>query len=216
MLKLGYHGVSRFFKYQTEIIAGQIGFGENSLYPTNFDGPGGMKGMCPAVPIVGSRDRLLKKGDLVFIDIGFGMYGYHSDRTQVYMFGATPSDEVVKAQRKCIEVEKRIAELLRPGNIPAEIYSKIIEALDSDFLNNFMGFGKRSVKFLGHGVGLHIDEPPVIANGFNSPLQENMVIAVEPKKGIAGVGMVGVEDTYIVTPGGGRCITGGEKDIMVI
>jgi len=216
MLKQGFHGVSRFFKYQTEIIAGQIGFGENSLYPTNFDGPGGMKGMCPAAPIIGSRDRLLKKGDLVFIDIGFGMYGYHTDRTQVYMFGATPSDEVVQAQRKCIEIEKRIAELLRPGNIPAEIYSKIIEALDSDFLNDFMGFGKRSVRFLGHGFGLHIDEPPVIANGFNSPLQENMVIAVEPKKGIAGVGMVGVEDTYIVTPDGGRCITGGEKDIIVI
>jgi len=216
MLKLGFHGVSRFYRHQTEMIAGQIGFGENSLYPTNFDGPGGMKGMCPAVPIIGSRDRLLKKGDLVFVDIGFGMYGYHSDRTQVYMFGATPSDEVVKVHRKCIEIEKKAAELLRPGNLPSEIYNKIIDDLDSDFLNNFMGFGKRHVKFLGHGIGLHIDEHPVIANGFNIPLQENMVIALEPKKGIAGVGMVGVEDTYIVTPDGGLCITGGEKDIMVI
>jgi Xaa-Pro aminopeptidase len=181
-----------------------------------MDSPGGMKGMCPAVPIIGSRERLLRKGDLVFVDVGFGMYGYNTDRTQVYMFGANPSDEVVNVHRKCIEIEKRAAELLKPGNIPSEIYNKIIDDLDSKFLVNFMGFGKRSVKFLGHGIGLHIDEHPVIANGFNIPLQENMVIALEPKKGIAGVGMVGVEDTYIVTSDGGQCITGGQKDIMVV
>ncbi|QNU65635.1 aminopeptidase P family protein [Ruminiclostridium herbifermentans] len=216
MLKMGYHGVTRFYRYQTEMIAGQIGFGDSSLVETNFDSPGGMRGMCPAVPIIGSRDRILKKGDLVFIDIGFGMYGYHVDRTQIYMFGASPSDEVIEVHRKCIEIEKRAAQLLKPGNIPSEIYNNIMKELDSDFLKNFMGFGDRMVRFLGHGIGLHVDEPPVIANGFNSPLQENMVIALEPKKGIAGVGMVGVEDTYIVTPNGGKCITGGEKDIIIV
>lgn len=216
MLKIGFHGVSRFFRYQTEMIAGQIGFGENSLYPTNFDGPGGMKGMCAAVPLIGSRDRLLKKGDLVFVDIGFGMYGYHSDRTQVYMFGSNPSADIVKAHRKCIEIQKKTAELLKPGNIPASIYETVMSGLDEDFLEDFMGYGNRRVKFLGHGIGLHIDELPAIAGGFDSPLEENMVIALEPKKGIPGVGMVGVEDTYIVTSQGGQCITGGEKDIIVV
>ncbi len=216
MLKIGFHGVSRFFRYQTEMIAGQVGFGENSLYPTNFDGPGGMKGMSAAVPIIGSRDTYLKKGDLVFVDIGFGIEGYHSDRTQVYMFGDTPPAEVVRAHRKCIEVEKRTAELLLPGNIPSRIYETVISELDEDFLENFMGFKNRKVKFLGHGIGLHIDELPAIAMGFDEPLTEHMVIAVEPKKGIAGVGMVGVEDTYIVTPDGGKLITGGEKDIIVV
>jgi Xaa-Pro aminopeptidase len=91
-----------------------------------------------------------------------------------------------------------------------------MDKLDDDFKQNFMGFGKRQVKFLGHGVGLHIDEMPVIANGFNEPLEENMVLALEPKKGISGVGMVGVEDTYVVTPEGGRCITGGGSDIIVL
>ena len=69
---------------------------------------------------------------------------------------------------------------------------------------------------MGHGIGLHVDEWPVLAKGCHDPLQENMVLALEPKKGIAGVGMVGVEDTYIVTPDGGRCITGGGKDIIVV
>lgn len=216
MLNLGHHGVSRFYMHQTEIVAGQIAFGENSLCPTNFDGPGGMMGLYPAVPLVGSRDRLLQKGDLVFVDIGFGMNGYHSDRTQVYMFGARPTMEMSAVHKKCIEVQKKTAALLKPGNIPSEIYKEVMESLDDDFLNNFMGVGSRRVKFLGHGIGLHIDEPPAIANGFNNPLQENMVMAVEPKKGIAGVGMVGVEDTYLVTPDGGKCITGGEKDIIVV
>ncbi|MDR1699958.1 MAG: M24 family metallopeptidase, partial [Lachnoclostridium sp.] len=71
-------------------------------------------------------------------------------------------------------------------------------------------------RFLGHGVGLQIDEYPVIANRFDEPFIENMVIAVEPKCGIPGFGTVGVEDTYIVTQNGGKCITGGEKDIMII
>ncbi len=216
MLKMGHHGVTRFYQHQTEIIAGQVAFGENSLVPTNMDSPGGMRGMYPAVPIFGSGERLLKKGDLIFVDVGFGICGYHSDRTQVYMFGANPPDEVVKAHRKCMEIQKRVAGLLKPGNIPAEIYNRVMDDLDSDFLNNFMGFGERKVKFIGHGIGLHVDEPPVIANGFNKPLQENMVIALEPKKGISGVGMVGVEDTYIVTPNGGQCITGGEKEIIII
>ncbi len=216
MLKLGHQGVSRFNSYQTEMIVGQIAFGTNSLYPTNFDGPGGMKGLSPAVPLFGSRDTLLKKGDLVFIDIGFCIEGYHSDKTQVYMFGAKPSEKVEKIHRQCVEIQKKTASLLKSGNIPSEIYSSIIDCLDSSFLENFMGFGDRRVRFLGHGVGLHVDELPVIAKGFDNPIKENMVFALEPKKGVPQVGMVGGEDTYIVTPYGGECITGGEKDILTV
>ena len=74
-----------------------------------------------------------------------------------------------------------------------------------------MGFGSRKVKFIGHGIGLNIDEYPVIAEGFFEPLEEGMVIALEPKKGIEGIGMVGVENTFIVTPEGGKCITGDNR-----
>jgi len=75
-----------------------------------------------------------------------------------------------------------------------------------------MGFGKRKVKFLGHGIGLQVDEMPVIAEGFNEPLKEGMVLALEPKKGIENVGMVGIENTFIVTGQGGKCITGDNPD----
>ena len=219
MIGLGYHGVTRFGSFQTEVIIGQSGFGENSIYPTNFDGPGGMRGMCAAVPIIGDRNRLLKKGDLVFSDAGYGYNGYHTDRTQVYMFGKNPTDETViavKHHKKCMQIQKEIAELLKPGNIPSEIYNNIMSKLDTEFLLGFMGAGEAKVKFLGHGVGLQIDEYPVIANRFDEPLIENMTIAVEPKRSIENLGIVGVEDTYIVTKSGGRCITGGEKDIIIV
>lgn len=216
MIDLDYHGVSRFAMYDTELVVGQISFGESSLYPTSFDGPGGAYGMCPAVPIVGSRERKLKKGDLVFVDIGFGVNGYHSDKTQVYVFGGKPTDEMIKVHRACIKIQARLAASLKPGAIPSEIYNSVMNGLNEEFKQNFMGFGGRQVRFLGHGVGLHIDEMPIIANGFDLPLEENMVIALEPKKGIANVGMVGVEDTYIVEPDGGRCITGGGSDIIQV
>ena len=216
MVKLGHHGISRFSMFQCEIVVGQVGFADSSLYPTSFDGPGGARGICPAVPLVGSRERTLKSGDLVFVDIGFGMNGYHSDKTQVYVFHGRPTDEMIKTHRACIGIQKRLSELLLPGAIPSEIYNTAMGGLDKEFLQNFMGFSNRRVKFLGHGVGLVIDEPPVIAKGFDQPLAENMAIALEPKKGIAGVGMVGVEDTYIVTKDGGRCITGGGRDIIEV
>lgn len=216
MLKLGHHGVARFGMFQTEMICGQMGFGENSLYPTSFDGPGGMLGLNAAVPTMGNRDRILKKGDLVFLDFAFGIEGYHTDKSQIYMFGANPSDEVISIHRKCMEIQKKCASLLTVGNIPSEIYNNIMSGLDEIFLENFMGFGNRKVKFLGHGTGLQIDEIPVIANGFDEPLCENTTIALEPKKGVAGIGVVGVEDTYIVTKNGGDCITGGGRDIIVV
>jgi Xaa-Pro aminopeptidase len=216
MIALGFHGVARFGGFQTEMVVGQLGFGENSAYPTNFDGPGGMRGMSPAVPIVGDRDRRLAKGDLVFVDIGYGYNGYHSDRTQVYSFGAKPPEEAARLHNRCVQIQREIAGQLKPSGIPSGIYRSVTDALDAEFLTGFMGGGAERVRFLGHGVGLQIDEYPVIAEGFDEPLRENMALAVEPKFRIPGVGTVGVEDTYVVTPEGGRCITGGEQEIMVV
>ncbi len=216
MMRRGHQGLCRFAMFQNETVVGQIGFGVSSLAPTNFDGPGGAQGMSPAVPLVGSRDIVLRRGDLVFVDIAFGMNGYHSDKTQVYCFGGRPPEEALRAHGACMALQRRLAERLRPGALPSAIYREETDALDADFRRNFMGFGSRQAKFLGHGIGLQVDEPPVLALGFDAPLEENMVLALEPKKGIAGVGMVGVEDTYVVTPEGGACITGGGREIILV
>ena len=73
--------------------------------------------------------------------------------------------------------------MLKPGAIPSEIYRTIMAGLEPAFLKNFMGFGNHQVKFLGHGIGLWIDETPVIAEGYHEPLEEGMVFALEPRAG---------------------------------
>jgi len=216
MIEEGHQGIVRFGAFGTEMGIGQIGFGDNSIYPTCFDGPGGSRGASPAVPLLGSRERKLKKGDLVFVDVGCGVAGYHTDKTMTYMFGAPLSEDAVEAHRGCVAVQNRVAGMLRPGAVPSAIYETVMDELEPAFLENFMGFGNRRVKFLGHGIGLQIDEIPVIARGFDEPLQENMTLALEPKKGIAGVGMVGIENTFVVTPAGGRCITGDHPGLMPV
>jgi Xaa-Pro dipeptidase len=216
MLSEGHHGVSRFGMFDTEMGVGHVCFGESSIYPTYFDGPGGNYGMSPAVPFLGSRECKLKYGDLVFIDIGCGVDGYHTDKTMTYMFGNPLPAEVINAHKKCVDIQNEIAFKLKPGQIPENIYKSIIGKLTPEFSDNFMGFGNRRVKFLGHGIGLHIDELPVIAKGFLEPIKKSMVFALEPKKGFAGIGMVGIENTFVVTPNGGRCITGDNPGLISI
>ena len=216
MIDEGHHGVTRFGMFDTEIVLGQIGFGESSIYPSYFNGPGGNYGMSPSVPLIGSRDRKLKIGDLVFIDVGCGYEGYNTDKTMTYTFKKSLPNNVKEIHCKCVDIQNDIAEMLKPGAIPSEIYNQIINNLDTEFLENFMGYGDRRVNFLGHGIGLLIDELPVIANGFNEPLKEGMVFAIEPKKGIKNIGMVGIENTFIVTQNGGECITGNNPGLIPI
>ena len=215
MVKLGYQGVSRFAMFQMEMVIGQAGFGTSSLYPTSFNGPGGMIGQHPAVPIMGSRTRKLRKGDLVFVDIGYGLAGYHTDKTQVYSFGAKPTYEVRAVHAACRDLLDRTAAGLVPGCIPDQHYQALMTDLPAELSAHFMGYDD-PVRFLGHGVGLQIDEYPVIAQGKFLPLQENMIIALEPKCGIEDAGMVGVEETFVVTRSGAECLTGGAQDIVVV
>ncbi len=216
MIEEGHQGVVRFGMFDTEIAMGHICFGESSIYPTYFNGPGGNLGMSPAVPFLGSREQRLRKGDLVFIDVGCGFDGYHTDKTMTYMFGRPLPDEVVLIHRKCVELQDKIASMLKPGEIPSRIYKSVMESLDNEFARDFMGFKNRKVKFLGHGIGLQTDETPVIAEGFDQPLEEGMAIAVEPKKGIENIGMVGIENTFLVTPDGGQCITGDNPGLVPV
>ena len=208
MVREGHHGIARFGMFGTEMVLGQIGFGESSLYPTGFDGPGGCLGAAPGAPVLGSPDRTLEAGDLVFLDCACGVQGYHTDKTVTYIFRRSLPEEAIDAHRRCVEIQDEAAALLRAGTRPSEVYETVIGGLEPAFLKNFMGFGDRRVPFLGHGVGLQVDEVPVIARGFDEPLEEGMVIALEPKVGVRGVGMVGIENTFVVTRGGGRSITG--------
>jgi Xaa-Pro dipeptidase len=215
MVTEGHQGIIRFSMFN-EMLLGQIGFGTSSISPICVDTPGGVSGMHPSVPQMGCRERKLGKGDLVVIDIGCGYNGYQTDKTLSYMFGRPIPDAAIQDHIRCVEIQDTMAAMLKPGVIPSEIYRTIMAGIEPSFLPNFMGFGDRKVKFLGHGIGLWIDEMPVIAKGFDEPLEEGMVFALEPKKGIPEVGLVGIENTFVVTKQGGRSITGHSRGLIEV
>ena len=100
--------------------------------------------------------------------------------------------------------------------LASAVYERTVGVLEEGFGDHFMGYGGQGVRFLGHGIGLQIDELPVLAKGFDVPLEANMTIALEPKKGLPGIGMVGIEDTFVVTSDGGRSLTGGLAGLRVV
>ena len=216
LISFGYHGVSRFSMSYSEVILGHICFNESSLFPTAFDGASGAIGLSPAVPALGSRENKLKYGDYVYVDVAVGCEGYHTDKTRIYKFGGGIDADILSIQDKCIDLRNRIAEKLSMDAIPEDIYKKVWSSIDEEFLVNFMGYNSHQVKFLGHGIGLFVDEYPVIAEKFTEPLKNNMVLAVEPKKGVKSIGMIGVEDTYLVTDSGGAILTGNDNAKIIV
>lgn len=130
------------------------------------------------------------------------------------MFKGKVTDELKAAQSQCIKIQQLAAKMLKPNVVASDVYKAAIDALDSKYKTSFMGANGENVRFLGHGIGLCVDETPVLSAKFNQPLEQNMVIAIEPKISFEGVGLVGSEDTYIVTKDGGECITGGACEII--
>ena len=215
MLAAGHDGVCRIAMFGGELFLGSICFGDNSLVANPFDGPDGVRGLGPGTPLFGSRERRLAPGDLVFIDCGCCVGGYHTDKTIVFSCGQ-PAPDTIAAHQRCVEIQESAIALLRPGTLCSAVYERTVGQLDDAFRKDFMGYADQGVRFLGHGIGLHIDELPIIAKGFDVPLEANMTIALEPKKGLPGVGMVGTEDTFVVTTDGGRSLTGGSPVLRVI
>jgi Xaa-Pro dipeptidase len=215
----GHCGMLRMGNYGEEVFLGHVAAGENGNYPSHYNGPLGLKGEHPAVPFMGHGSSVWRKHAVLMLDVGFGFEGYNTDKTQMYWSGTRPSvpDVVRKAYELCREIQERAARALRPGVLPSSIWEDAYNYVRStEFAEGFMGLGDNKVHFLGHGIGLVIDEQPVLARRFDDPLQEGMTLAVEPKIGLPGIGMVGVENTFEVTPGGGKCLTGNCFDMLCL
>ncbi|HJX04070.1 MAG TPA: M24 family metallopeptidase, partial [Dehalococcoidia bacterium] len=115
------------------------------------------------------------------------------------------------------EIKYFMQEQVRPGKSCAELYLEIIAMVEKKGLvQNFMGYGENRVPFIGHGIGLELDEYPVIAPNFNVEFQKGMVFAFEPKFVFPDRGAVGIEDDFAVTETGVELLTTFDDNIQVI
>ncbi|MHA1379914.1 MAG: M24 family metallopeptidase [Candidatus Helarchaeota archaeon] len=167
--------------------------GENLYSPGDFPILSGV-GTCKATPRSASN-RVLKDGDIFVLDIGSNVEGYHADHARTYFIG-NPDDKFQKVYNIIYTAHKNILELISENRTIGEIFQDT-KARMGEYQDYFQGFnGYR--QGLGHGVGLHLDEPPYIVAGIKDKLQENMVIALEPKLIIPGWGAVDLEDTFLI------------------
>ena len=212
---LGHCGILRTCCPTNEVFICGVAAGENSNYPSHFNGPMGQAGSHPAAPVFGNVRKIWKPGESLMADMAFSITGYNTDKTVTYWGGPADSipDAVNKAHEFCIKLQNMAAARLKPGAIPSDIWHETLDMVRSaDYEDGFMGLGRSKVPFLGHGIGLCIDEYPVIAERFDAPLKAGMAIALEPKISLPGVGMVGVENTYLIRDGEPECITAHPDD----
>ncbi|MCA0756778.1 Xaa-Pro peptidase family protein [Paenibacillus sp. N4] len=202
----GHIGMMRLRGYNQEIATGMVISGAAAAYPTYFDGPAGGLGLSAASPQSASRTAIARNVPIL-LDIGCCIDGYVIDQTRTAVIGTLP-EPLLRAYEVSESILRDAEAGMQPGTPCSKLYEAALERCAAERLtDHFMGFGADQARFLGHGVGLEIDEWPVLAKGFDLPLEQGMVIAVEPKFTFPGQGVVGIENTYAITENGARAIT---------
>lgn len=195
-----------------EFFMGNVLTGENADAPSPYDFALGGKGMDPSLP-VGASGEEIKPGTTVSVDVNGDYTGYMTDMTRVFSYGDIPSE--AKAAHECsLAIHREFRRMAVPGTKASDIHEMAARlAREAGFERYFMGH-RQKAGFCGHGVGIEINETPVIAPRSRDILQAGNAIAMEPKFVIPHVGAVGIENTYIVTPEGARCITNAPEEII--
>jgi len=197
MRQAGHQGPLRFRGLNGQMFYGAVLAGPDGAVAPWADTPLGGPGPSAAVG-KGPGGWEIREGDSVTVDLVGGWEGYLADATRTF-FRGTPNPQLAEALAVCESILTSLEELMRPG-VPAEdLYLRGLElATDAGFGDHWMGHGPGRVRFVGHGVGLEINERPFLAQGFSAPLEFGNVIAVEPKLVFPGLGAVGIENTYVV------------------
>ncbi len=198
---------------EMEIYMGNVLTGENADTPSPYDFAMGGAGMSPSLP-VGANGTIIKRGKPVMVDMNGNFTGYMTDMTRCYISGDIP-ELAAKANRLSMDICSRLSEMMQPG-----VEAKVLYAMAEDMAKEagmaefFMGH-RHHAGFVGHGVGITINELPVIAPRSRDILAEGNCIALEPKFVIPGIGAVGVENTYVVRHSGpAECLTNAPEDIQ--
>ena len=195
-----------------ELYMANILTGENADTPTPYDFAMGGAGLDPSIP-VGANGSIIRQGTAVMADVNGNYTGYMTDMTRTFSLGGLP-EKAMKAHQLSIDICRELASMTRPGTEAATMFHRAEEmAREAGMYEYFMGH-RQKAGFVGHGLGIEINELPVIAPRSRDILEEGNVFALEPKFVIPEVGAVGIENTYAVTADGVKCLTLAPEQII--
>ena len=209
----GHPGYSRMRGWNQELGYGQFLSGPEGAMPSWTNTPGGGAGITPAFGI-SATDRVIRRHEPVSIDLGGSVDGYLSDQTRLFCIGGLP-DHLLRAFDAVSTLQAELADMLRPGQVSGAIYDYALDFMRRlEYQAHFMGTGRDSVPFVGHGLGIEIDEYPFLARGNSMELEPGMIVAIEPKLVFPGEGIIGIEDTYLVTDQGAERLTLSPQELQ--
>jgi len=212
---LGNEPMLRLRGFGSAFHFGTVTAGTRAAVPSYFNGPIGGLGVSASMSM-GASQHSIEPGEAIVADIGIVINGYHSDVTRMLVIGDV-NKKLRKAYEFSLAIEEQVRKLLVPGRVAGDIYDEVTAWVSSEtpYAHNFMGFGASQVRFVGHGIGLELDELPTISKGSREIIKLGMVIAVEPKFIFPGEGAIGIEDSFLVEDlAGARCLSTMSKDII--
>jgi Xaa-Pro dipeptidase len=173
-------------------------------------------GLGPSVPLGPSRRRI-KKGDCVVVDIPVLVEGYHADQTRTYVVGKAKA-EAKNLFNSLKEIANFLIENLRPGMKSSEVYQMAMkEAKEFKVENSFLNFGHgRRARMIGHGVGLEVNEPPILSSHDDSEILESSVLALEMHMMDEKVGVVKLEDMILIGKNKNRLLTRSPRRLFEV
>lgn len=210
----GHQGMVRMRSFNQEIYWGYLVSGPDSAAPSFIDTTTGGRGVSVAFPS-GAGLRVIGRNEPVIFDLVGVADGYNSDETRTLCLGSLPA-KLDRAYQVSLEILRTLERMIRPGIACGDFFSEAERIAGVHGLGeHFMGFGKQKAGFCGHGIGIELDELPVLMKGNRMPLSLGMVFTVEPKFVFPGLGSVGVEDNFAVTEKGSRKLTLSTYDVQV-
>jgi Xaa-Pro dipeptidase len=213
--KAGHQGIIRFRAFNMELYHGHLISGPDGAIGSHVDTPLAGRGLTPAVA-QGAGWRTIGRNEPIVFDLSGAVHGYIADETRIFCVGSLPAD-LADAYERVREMEQAMVALVRPGITCGELYATAHNmAAEQGLGAYFMGAHPTQVSFVGHGVGLEIDELPFVARGSSRALEEGNVIALEPKLAFPERGAVGLENTWLVTADEAERLTNSPTEIWEV
>lgn len=205
-------GVFRISGQSMEIYMGNVLAGRNADVPAPYDFAMGGRGLDPSIP-GGAAGEEIKEHNAVMVDLNGNFTGYMTDMTRVFAVGSLPQ-EAVDAHQCSIDICRAFEREARPGVEARTLYEMCADMARERSLERYFMGHRQHAGFVGHGVGIEVNEWPVIAPRSRQILERNNTIALEPKFVIPEVGAVGIENTYVIEDTGARSLTNAPEEIV--